>query len=372
MDTTQEYMGTEQYLMERAKRKNIPMDGSLELLPLCNMNCDMCYVRLSRQELEQQGRVRAGDEWLALGRQMVEAGTLFLLLTGGEPLMHPDFKEIYCGLRKMGLILTVNTNGTLIDEAWADFFAKYKPRRINITLYGADEETYRTLCHYSGGFEKVMNAVHLLQDRGVDVKLAGSVARRNAQDFSRMSAIAMELDVPLHIDPYMMPASRERSKTFDQQSRLLPEEAAATSISYVKSYLSADEFTEYCNSHLRKIDSFDPGNETACSPGCAAGRCSFTINWQGKMRPCVVASEPSADVFEMGFEAAWQQVSCKFQAVRYCTKCSNCRLRPVCRTCALACLLETGDYMGKPEYLCRYAAETERLLRIGLEEENHE
>ena len=372
MDATQEYMGAEQYLMERAKQQNVPMDGSLELLPLCNMNCDMCYVRLSRPEMERQGRMRTGEEWLALGRQMVEAGTLFLLLTGGEPLMHPDFKEIYLGLKKMGLFLTVNTNGTLIDEAWADFFGKNKPRRINITLYGADEEAYCSLCHYAGGFEKVMNAVRLLRARGVDVKLAGSMAKGNAGDFTRMSAIAKELGVPLHIDPYMMPASRERSKPFNLQSRLLPEEAAAVCVSYVKTHLSPEAFAVYRDRRLREIDAFEPGNETTCSPGCAAGRCSFTINWQGKMRPCVVSSEPSADVFEMGFEAAWRHVTSEFQAIRYCSQCSNCRLRPVCRTCALACLLETGDYLGRPDYLCRFAAETERLLRLSREGDHHE
>ena len=76
------------------------------------------------------------------------------LLTGGEPLLFPGFKELYIELQKMGMILTINTNGTLIDEEWADFFQKYKPRRMNITLYGADDQAYEQLCHYPGGFQK--------------------------------------------------------------------------------------------------------------------------------------------------------------------------------------------------------------------------
>lgn len=372
MEIAQEYTTAEQYLLDRAKQRNIPMDGSMELLPLCNMNCDMCYVRLSRPEMERQGRMRTGAEWLALGREMAEAGTLFLLLTGGEPLLHPDFKEIYLGLKKLGFILTVNTNGTLIDESWADFFAQNKPRRINITLYGSDEPTYENLCHYKGGYEKTVNAVRLLRQRGVDVKLAGSMAAGNVDDFSTMISVAKALDVPMHIDPYMVPASRERNKPFDEQSRLLPEKAAAACVDYVKNYLGEEEFARYRDKHLHQIDNFVPREEKYSVPGCAAGRSSFTINWQGKMRPCVACSEPSAEVFDIGFAESWKQISAAFQAVRYCSECSNCRLRPVCRTCALACLLETGDYMKKPEYLCRYAAETERLLRLSLEEENHE
>ena len=76
------------------------------------MNCDMCYVRLSREEMQQKGRIRSGEEWIELAKQMRDAGTLFILLTGGEPLLHPDFQRIYYELKKLGMIVTLNTNGT--------------------------------------------------------------------------------------------------------------------------------------------------------------------------------------------------------------------------------------------------------------------
>ena len=129
----------EQAMMRRAKPQGIPLNGSLELTPLCNLNCEMCYVRLSREEMERQGRLRTVEEWLALGR-----------------------------------VVTVNTNGTMIEEEWADFFAQYKPRRINITLYGPDAETYAALCRSADGYERTVRAVRLLTERGVDVRLGAS------------------------------------------------------------------------------------------------------------------------------------------------------------------------------------------------------
>ena len=120
----------EKMLVQKAYQRQAPVNGSLELLPLCNMNCDMCYVRLSKAEMEQKGRLRTKEEWIRLAHQMKDAGTLFLLLTGGEPLLFPGFKELYIELQNMGMILTINTNGTLINEEWADFFQKYKPRRM--------------------------------------------------------------------------------------------------------------------------------------------------------------------------------------------------------------------------------------------------
>ena len=70
----------EKMMIQKAKQQRIPITGSMELLPLCNMNCDMCYVRLSREEVRRIGRFRTAEEWLHLVRQMQQAGVLFLLL----------------------------------------------------------------------------------------------------------------------------------------------------------------------------------------------------------------------------------------------------------------------------------------------------
>ena len=138
----------------------------------------------------------------------------------------PGFKEVYIELQKMGMILTINTNGTLINEEWADFFQKYKPRRMNITLYGADDQAYEQLCHYPGGFQKTVNAVRLLRDREIDVKINGSITSKNEEDIRKILDIADDLDAAVNIDTYMYPASRERNKPFDEQSRMNPKDAA--------------------------------------------------------------------------------------------------------------------------------------------------
>lgn len=363
MDTFEGASTAERALMAKAQRQRIPLNGSMELLPLCNLNCSMCYVRLSRPEMEARGRLRRGEEWLDLGRQMARAGTLFLLLTGGEPLLHPDFREIYLGLKKMGLVLTVNTNATLIDEAWADFFGEHKPRRINITLYGASNDTYEKLCGSADGYDRVVRAVKLLQSRGVDVKIASTITPANAGDISAMLDTAKALGVPLHMETYVMPAARERAKPFEAQNRLLPEEAAAARIRGLRGGMGEEMFRQYRAQTLQFIDSFEPRQPEPCGPSCYAGSSSFTVNWQGMLRACVVTTQPEASAFDLGFEAAWQQVSGNFRGLRYCAECANCRLRPVCRVCAAAPELETGDPMARPEYLCRYAAESERLLR---------
>lgn len=350
----------EKMLLQRAASAQQPINGSLELLPLCNMNCDMCYVRLSYAETEMKGGLHTADEWINLGREMQKAGALFLLLTGGEPLLFPDFKRLYLELKQMGIVLTINTNGTLLDEEWADFFAENKPRRINITLYGADDRAYETLCHYPGGFEKTIRAIRLLKERDVDVKINGSVTKENYKDMQKIYALGEMLGVPVHMDTYMLPGIHERGLPFDEQSRLLPEEAATAGMEALKAEMDPQAFPIYVE---QKIAQLENGDEK-CPSGitCMAGNCSFAVNWQGEMRPCVTLEEPSVPVFDTGFEAAWEIVSKESKAFRVNEKCIKCRLRPICKTCVASAWLETGSYDGVPEYLCRYAEAYQSLL----------
>lgn len=362
MDDHQDFSTAERRLMARGRAGRIPVNGSMELLPLCNLNCKMCYVRLSPEEMKRQGRLRTWEEWLEAGRQMQRAGVLFLLLTGGEPLLFPDFKKLYLGLRKLGFVLTINTNGTLIDEEWADFFAQHKPRRINITLYGAGREDYGSLCGNPQGFDKVVSAVRLLRQRQVDVKLATSVTPYNVQSLAKMFAIARELDVPLFADTYMMPATRERTLPFDRQSRLGPGEAARARVDAMKLH-HPDQFREFALNMIQEVEEFVPESTEPRCVTCYAGNCSFSVSWQGELHPCVILTEPSVNIFDQNFQSAWEQVVEGVGKIRLHPDCSVCNLRPLCQTCAASGLLEGGSYDAKPEYMCRYAAETLRLLR---------
>ena len=363
MDPIQGATTLERRLVHKAKQSKVPINGSIELLPLCNMNCDMCYVRLSCAEMEAQGRLRSLDEWLHVAEEMKDTGTLFLLITGGEPLLYPDFKQLYLKMKDMGFVITINTNGTLIDETWADFFGKHKPRRINITLYGADDQAYRELCHYPGGFDKVIHAVKLLKEREVDVKLSSSLTRANQNNMARIIDLGEELGIPVRVDTYMMPAIRERNRPYDEQSRLDPVSAARVRIQALKQEMGKELFEEYVRKIVFEVEHILPED----GPGkvhCLAGNCSFTINWQGYLRPCVVMSEPSVSVFEEGFEKAWQKVSDAVSEIRTSSVCNACKYRPICRTCCASALLEEGSYDAVPEYMCAYAKESYRLIKI--------
>ena len=361
MDIFADASAFERTLFDRAAQTQTPIYTVMELSPLCNMNCDMCYVRLSQAEMERIGRLRTADEWLNMARQMRDAGTLFLLLTGGEPLLFPDFRRFYRDLLDLGMMVAINTNGTLIDEDWARFFGQYKPRRINITLYGPNEEAYENLCHYGAGYERTINAIRLLREQGVEVRVSLTITRENAPHLPRLIEMVHELGAAILTDSYVMPVTRERTLPFNEQSRLLPEEAAAARLFALRSTMPPPAYVRMLMEQLYLVKNPLP-QDGPLHPSCRAGVCSCMINWQGELRPCVALSEPSFPAFEMGFAAAWQQLHQQFTQLVLSSRCAQCRLRPVCLVCAASAISETGSIDGTPEYMCRHAAHSMRIM----------
>lgn len=353
----------ERQMFAKAAQKRLPLYGVLELLPLCNLSCDMCYVRINRNEMEQVGRLRTLEEWESIAEDMAKAGTLFVLLTGGEPLLYPGFRTLYQKLLKLGMIVTLNTNGTLLNEEWADFFANHKPRRINITLYGASNETYEKLCHVSQGFDKTLRAIRLLKERNIDVKINGSLAKANTADRLQMIEIGKELDIPVRIDTYMYPTVRERLHDYNYQARLDPVSAARARVEVLRQEMGEEVFSNYRKKTLEAVENTSEGEAVPGKMKCRAGKSSFVINWQGHMRSCVVLDHPSISLEEASFSDAWKEIVSATEELQISSKCSQCRFRNVCNTCAAAAIAETGTVDEVPEYLCQYTKATLEYLK---------
>lgn len=368
MEHANSMISLEEILCNQANESKNPISGSLELLPLCNMNCDMCYVKLSYEEMKCKGRLRTVEEWVSLVKEMQKLGVLFLLLTGGEPLLYPDFRKLYLTLREMGMIITINTNGTLIDSDWADFFSQNPPRRINITLYGSSDIEYDELCHYAEGYEKTIQAIHLLRERGLDVKINGSLVNVNKTSVEKITAISKKFGTAVNIDTYMFPITREKTTPFNQLVRLRPEEAAEMRVMFLKEKKPLNEFLENANATIYNVTQLEENPEENNRMKCRAGKSFFSVNWLGEMRPCVMLSSPMVQVFDIGFEQGWKEIVARVDAIRLSDACSKCSLRQVCRTCAACAMAETGRYDLVPEYMCKYTKSTIKCFEQEVKE----
>lgn len=345
----------ERRLQEKADRNSLPLGGAMELLPLCNMNCKMCYVRKNRSQMDAEGKMLTCEEWLAIAEQARDAGVLFLLLTGGEPLLYPKFKRLYTGLLDMGIILTMNTNGTLIDKEWADFFAEHPCRRFNLTLYGKDNETYERLCGNPKGFTQIMEAAHLLKARNIPFRFNCSLTDDNADELQELQNIADQFEVPLKSASYLFPAIRNGIAAKDQE-RMSPEKAAQLTLRSYQLQKNERELEYAVRSTLASVY-LPPKIYCANGYTCHAGHSGFWMNWKGELLPCGMMVEPKISLMEHSFQESWVYIVEATRKVDYCEDCKSCQLQNICHVCPASLMAESGGFHKRPDYICRYTKE---------------
>lgn len=347
------------YLMNKASRANIPISGTFELSPVCNFACRMCYVRKTAQEVRQHDRkMVTKDQWLHIAEKAREQGLLYLLLTGGEPFLWPDFWELYEKLIHMGFLVSINTNGSLIDDAAIERLKKYPPVRINVTLYGASDETYASLCQARGVFSRVDRAIRGLKEAGISVKLNCSLTPHNAADLKAMIDYARNLELIIDVATYMFPPMRRDASLVGQNDRFTPRESAYYHLQRLR-YQHGDAW--YAEKLKQISEGLIPplGLDEACVDPvdgrirCRAGSASFWITWDGWMMPCGMIPVPKADLMTMEFCDAWKVTVEASRSMALSGVCSKCTNRAMCHSCAAMAVAETGSPSGIPHYLCQ-------------------
>ncbi|MGF0032422.1 radical SAM/SPASM domain-containing protein [Bariatricus sp. SGI.154] len=359
-----------QYLHRKAGRDKIPLSGTFELSPCCNMDCRMCYVRKTREEVEAQGGEIPMESWLEIAEECRKAGMLFLLLTGGEPFLYKGFRELYMELSKMGFLISINTNGTMITEETVNWLRQVPPIRVNMTLYGAENETYRRLCRNPNGFDQTVHAAKLLKEAGISVKFNASMTPYNIEDLEGIYEIAEDLNIYVQAAAYMFPPMRRDESLSGQGDRFSPEEAARYQVKIDKLRLTMDEFKKRAETmkanHLEDLAEEEEWERDMREPlGCRAGKSAFWINWKGEMSACGIMPYPITYPFRDGFVDAWQMLVEKTRELYMPPACVKCRRRKVCHVCGASAYTETGTFGKVPQYVCEM---TEHLIRFTEEE----
>lgn len=337
-----------------ADKKSIPLSGAFELTSRCPFDCKMCYVHRKENDCEAIKQEKSTEWWINLTDEAKNAGMFMLLLTGGEPLLRSDFEEIYLHAKKSGVLVSVNTNGLLINDEKIKFFTDNPPQKLNITLYGASEETYRNLCGIGEAYKKVTNAIIKLRQAGVNLKINFTATQYNSHDAENIYEFAQKLGIPVQTVSYMFPPVRVGGDA----DRLSPEEAAK--IQFDCQLLGMGE--EKLKNHIQKKKNKQRGGNDVSDAEmipCRAGLSTFWVTWNGKMSPCGMMTKP---MFEINnFDDAWESIKESRKNIFLPSKCKTCKLRNYCDMCAAIPLAESGEFGVVPEYICQKAAEYKKL-----------
>jgi len=305
-------------------------------------------------------------QWLQLAQQAAEAGTLYLTLTGGEPLVRDDFEEIYTGLSAMGFRLSLNTNGSLITPKNERLFSKLPPRSILVTLYGADAETYRNVCSNPAAFDNVIKGLGFAASLPSKLEIRATFITDNKDQHKQMRELAQRYGCDLIVNPFVnMPAP---GVSADVGSCRL---SASDCIDILEEYAAnndalrntGDPVMTSVSNAIDGLSLSGPGERDRRSdvyPGilsCNAAKSMYHIKWDGKMYPCISFLSPYTLPQKEGFREAWDRLPDLLKDLRRPKKCSNCVYSDKCDVCPARVEAETGSFDEAPGYICEIVKE---------------
>ena len=359
---TEPYLAT--YLHSKGRRLGLPIAGNFELTARCNFNCPMCYVHMSADEVEKKGKELTAEQWIRIAEDARNRGMVFALLTGGEPFVRKDFFEIYGAMKKMGILVSINSNGSMLEGEILEKLLADPPVRMNISLYGGCEETYQNMCGFPM-YKKVLKNIIRLKDAGVSISINLSITPYNCQDLEEIYEIVDKHQINVRASSYMYPPIRLEKELEGYGNRLSPEDSAKYSVRWDRLRFTEEEFCQRAEA-MKNLTSVEPdecyieAEETADGVKCRAGSSSFWMTWDGKMLPCGMMPGPTAYPLETSFDEAWKEIKEATVAIRKPAKCSSCPKAEICGACAAICISETGSFDGVPEYMCQ---RTDEILR---------
>jgi radical SAM protein with 4Fe4S-binding SPASM domain len=270
-----------------------------------------CYLagEREREELSTNG-------WIEVLNQAADLGCLFVALTGGEPLMRRDFARIYLHAKSLGMLVTVMTNGALINQSILDLFEEWPPHRVDVSLYGWDPATYNSITGRDVGPE-VYRAVDAMLARNVRVTTKTFAICENLDELERIREWATERGVPFRADGDVIPTLSGGQAPKEHQisiGAVLGLEKARRG-KLIKPQVGTQK--EVTNHRFQ----------------CSAGKTSFHVSPDGRVSLCILdrtLTEPGRSLSEVWRGEVRERRMVCLPAGHPCI---DCEVRPYCDAC---------------------------------------
>ena len=293
-------------IMRKVSAHRLLHEVSLELTWQCNLNCFYCV-----NDRENHGMALSLVQYRTLFEDLARMQTLFLMLTGGEPMLHPHFFEIGRMTREFGFVVRVRTNGHALFPRNVDRLQKeVDPYLVEVSLHGASAEVHDRQTRVPGSFDRLIRHLRHTQSAGLRCRTVATPTAWNQHQIEAMIALGDELGAPLRfqgpvgprsngdITPLSIQPSRE---TWDRIEALMAERNANKAADASKSNRSG------------KTGGLEDSLEPAISPHyveeipatCNVGRVGVDIDPFGNVLACMNLREIAGNLHEQSIEEIW-------------------------------------------------------------------
>ena len=348
-------------LSQKLRSKGLPSQAVFEITPLCNLSCKMCFVRLDKDKMDSMGKLMTAEQWKSITEQTAELGALTILITGGEPFMHPEFVDIYVNIIKLGFRVILYTNAVMLSNKIIETLKKYPPHYLYVTIYGASEETYEKVCGNGKAYGNVVKNIKILKDilKDIPFELRTTIISDNMKDIYDLKRFAEQMQMVFSIGFGTIKPVRGAEAHDIEKIRLSAEEI----INLKKEFLVSIKDKRLYNIYEKGIRTQEEKllryngrtiNITADMKNlnCAAANYIYTISWDGKMLPCQNFSYPYVLPLDLGINAAWNELKNIRNIVKVPDRCIKCKHRYYCGTCPATVQAESGTYIESEPYKC--------------------
>lgn len=344
--------------------------ATLELTPVCNFKCKMCYVRKSPEELKQAGeRILSFDDWRFYIDALAQMNAIGCTFTGGECTLHPQFVEIYRYAYSKGLNITIMTNGSYLTDEILDTWKEMPPEKVYITMYGCKEETYASLCGNAALATVKANIDRLLESR-LGVKLQFTATKDNIFDFEGILDYSIEKELgEIRASDYLTPYGNCSEETRADNSADEAEFKRVMKLMWCyrrgldpngEEAREAENKTSYPD-----LDAIDKSKETGVCCNASRSTCHFT--WKGMMQPCVMLDQFSVDPHEKGVEQCWQDMVAWGDGVPRLVECMSCIFLYKCKSCIALHYNDIGKFGTPSPGLCWKRLHPEEAAKLEKE-----
>ncbi len=320
----------------------------LNVTSRCNLTCPMCYF--ASNESPQHKELPLGDLCFTIDA-LAEVGLGNLVISGGEPLLLPNFPDILNYTSNKFPILTILTNGTLITTDTARQMSGAKAK-VQVSVESANHRVHDSI-RGPGSFGKAKDGIRMLLEAGVsDIEIVQTLTRGSIRDAKGVIELARTLGVDYHFSLFL-PVGRGLCHMADME---IPTDELLRHFQRVCSESLKAGHETRCKTGYEASDSssFMPPFELSVKQGCGAGSSIISIAPDGKAYPCPLMHTPDTVLGILPEESIWEIVRRgmrKIPDVTLLSTCSTCDVALFCGGgCRARAFAHTGDVALKDPY----------------------
>lgn len=343
----------------------LPFMGSIDLTYRCNNNCRHCWLSLPSKDKAIKNEL-SFEEIKNIIDEARQMGCRSWVVSGGEPMLRPDFAEIFDYITTNSTLEFLNTNGTLITPKIAKLLKRKGTKRV--AIYGATPDVHDHITRNPGSFEQAMQGIAYLKEAGVCFKIQIIPMRDNYHQFKDMMRLAGSLSPYWSVGAEWLFLSADGNVEKNEEirrQRLSPKEVVVLN----KPDIAFEDWIE------RESASCYLKTDNRLFASCVISTRSFYVTPYGQMTLCCFIRNPDFfyDLRKGDFRKGWELfIPSLLNKVKggleYLKNCGSCELRKDCNWCPAYAYLESRNYSAKVDYLCKVAQERHRYKEIWKKE----